>query len=717
MLKPVVFVACLIGTLAVSTPVRSAEAPAWQFIDNKDGTVTHVRTGLIWMRCTLGQTWNQATQRCENEAIEYTWSTAVKLRASFAGQSDWRLPDIQELQSIIERDNTEPAIDSRVFPNTPLTWFWSSSPYVGNAGLAWAVNFGPGDVGYSDTDPDRSGSVRLVRGQSGVGVGQSSHFNVPADSVVTDRITGLMWARCSLGQFWQDDTCQGEAQRYTLNEALLQRSTLAGYSDWRLPTASELATLIDYSRESPAANDDLFAAIPSDRFWSSSPYIGENQDGWVVNFNNGGVYGSPANYTVAVRLVRGGLCQTGKVCKYPKPAAFRIMNDQHGLKPGAVITSKPVTVKGLKSRTIKEGTPIHLSGGQYSINGGTYTERPGVVKNGDKVRVRVVAGASDSSTRVTLTIGGVSDRFTVNTLDMTPEAFNFPVLTRQERGQTITTEPFVVQGLEVPVPVSVTGGQYAVNGNDYTTEPGEVKNGDKIQIQVVTAKKFEAATTLTLQVGAGVSTFTATTRSPDLTPDPYPLDGVQDAAINEWVFSDPFIVSGLEIPATITVQGGQYSINGGEYTNRPGKVRNGDAVGVRVMTPNQYTTPTFTATSAATLRIGDTEEIFTVTVQPVQPPDAVPNIFRFEDQKAVNPNRVFSSNPVVIKGINVGTPVSITGGYYSINDGPFSDTVGIIKNGDTVTVRLISASQPNTAVTATLTVGGVSDDFTVTTAQ
>lgn len=67
----------------------------------------------------------------------------------------------EELASLVEERCTEPAINSRFFPNTPSSWFWSSSPYADGSGLAWGVYFGNGDVyliakGYA-------GYVRLVR--------------------------------------------------------------------------------------------------------------------------------------------------------------------------------------------------------------------------------------------------------------------------------------------------------------------------------------------------------------------------------------------------------------------------------------------------------------------------------------------------------------------------------------------------------------------------
>jgi len=81
------------------------------------------------------------------------------------GATDWRLPNLNELQSIANLGKTYPAIDTAYFPQTQSSFYWSSSPIASYSGDAWGVSF---DNGY-----DSSGyryfnyHVRLVRsGQS-----------------------------------------------------------------------------------------------------------------------------------------------------------------------------------------------------------------------------------------------------------------------------------------------------------------------------------------------------------------------------------------------------------------------------------------------------------------------------------------------------------------------------------------------------------------------
>lgn len=138
-----------------------ASTPINRFINNDDGTVTDKVTGLTWKRCSEGLTGSA----CESgTAATFTWQEALKAAAgsSFAGKTDWRLPDIKELASIVERQCTMPAINEIVFPATPTMSFWSSSPYAANAAFAWNVYF---PYGISDgNNKNYHFFVRLVRG-------------------------------------------------------------------------------------------------------------------------------------------------------------------------------------------------------------------------------------------------------------------------------------------------------------------------------------------------------------------------------------------------------------------------------------------------------------------------------------------------------------------------------------------------------------------------
>ncbi len=140
----------------------TASTPDQDFTLHNDGTVTHNSTGLMWMRCSLGQTWDGST--CTGAASTFTWQNALGAAQShnFAGHSDWRLPNKNELASLVEQRCVSPAINSKIFPSTPTGGsFWSSSPNADYSYGAWSVLFYYGDV--FNGNKSNYGRVRLVR--------------------------------------------------------------------------------------------------------------------------------------------------------------------------------------------------------------------------------------------------------------------------------------------------------------------------------------------------------------------------------------------------------------------------------------------------------------------------------------------------------------------------------------------------------------------------
>jgi hypothetical protein len=116
-------------------PDVAAGAPNLEsYVDNGDGTVTDNVTDLVW-------------QKTASIAEFVTWSGAVAYcpTLTLGGHSDWRLPSVTELLSIVDYSRTNPAANTAYFSGLTGS-FWSSTPQPGGSGNAWAVSFLAGDA-------------------------------------------------------------------------------------------------------------------------------------------------------------------------------------------------------------------------------------------------------------------------------------------------------------------------------------------------------------------------------------------------------------------------------------------------------------------------------------------------------------------------------------------------------------------------------------------
>ncbi|OAN10957.1 hypothetical protein A3K86_18410 [Photobacterium jeanii] len=152
-------------------------APDVRFKDNNDGTVTDLRTDLVWRRCALGQTWNKTNNVCEGKVTGMYWQAALQ-RAEIinndvsdplhqlGGRQEWRLPNIKELQSLRESSCVSPAVNKRFFPLnfdylSLESTAWSSTPSYSNKGNILTVGMGDGLTTTFDASSTKLG-VLLV---------------------------------------------------------------------------------------------------------------------------------------------------------------------------------------------------------------------------------------------------------------------------------------------------------------------------------------------------------------------------------------------------------------------------------------------------------------------------------------------------------------------------------------------------------------------------
>ncbi|MCI0504830.1 MAG: DUF1566 domain-containing protein [Gammaproteobacteria bacterium] len=128
---------------------------------NNNGTIDDIRLHITWMQCNIGQIWRDG--QCTGSAKTVTWEEALQTASAsrFASFSDWRLPTLHELSSIIELRCQQPAINLTLFPASMAGDYWTATIFSNNTGMAWLVHFAYGE--NHTALKSISGAVRLIR--------------------------------------------------------------------------------------------------------------------------------------------------------------------------------------------------------------------------------------------------------------------------------------------------------------------------------------------------------------------------------------------------------------------------------------------------------------------------------------------------------------------------------------------------------------------------
>jgi len=292
--------------------------PSYQ--DNGDGTVTDLNTGLMWQ---------QSFDHNEDGDIDYDDKLSydeivamVNEGVTYAGYNDWRLPTIKEQYSLImfsgrdisgyegsSTDGLIPFIDTDYFEfaygDTDAgerlidVQCATTNVYVGgNEEMVFGVNFADGRIkgyGTSMFGQPKAFNYLLVRGQPEYGI---NNLIDNGDGTITDASTGLMWM--------QDDNDEGVLWEDALSYA--EDNEFAGYSDWRLPDAKELQSIVDYTRSpdttDSAAIDPIFSCsqitneageVDYPFYWSSTTHgtwVEGNEGAWGVYVSFGRCMGN-----------------------------------------------------------------------------------------------------------------------------------------------------------------------------------------------------------------------------------------------------------------------------------------------------------------------------------------------------------------------------------------------------------------------------------------
>jgi hypothetical protein len=399
----------------------------------------------------------------------------------------------------------------------------------------------------------------------------------------------------------------------------------------------------------------------------------------------------------------GGLNQkfpssSGVADATPEPFGFAAVANA---TPGASYQSNTVTITG-----INVSAPVTVQGGEYRIGNGGFTSAPGEIANNQALTLRATAPSANSTTaEAVVSVGGVNAIYAVRTLDdTTVDAFLFNPVSNVNPGSQHLSQTVTISGISVPVPISVTGGEYSIDENGFTGAAGQISNGQRLTLRATASQEhsttFEAAVTV-----GNVSAVYSLRTVDDTSVDSFSFDAVTDAELGSQRLSNIVTISGISVPVPISVTGGEYAVDGGDFTSEAGEVGADQTVTLRVTASDVHST-----TVEAVVTVGDVAAAFAVRTAD----DVAADSFSFTSVVDAEFGSEQISETVTVTGTSVPVPISIAGGEYAVDGGEFTSEAGEISHGQTLTLRGVAPDQTNETTTVEVVVGEGEHQFATT---
>jgi hypothetical protein len=266
-------------------------------------------TGLTWQPLP-------GVTRAYSDLAAYVTTINQQALCTF---TDWRVPTANELANLMDVSKTTGSTANADFAldaaNAMTGPFWSADVTKASSTMnAWQVDADSNGV-ISFDNQTTSKNVRLVRGGGSVSAvcdKTDSLYTDHADGTVTDVRTGLMWKQCPEGNSGSD--CSGGAVAPFTSVASVtkqlgdaNRVADKGYTDWRVPTRNELATLVNRACTNPAINNSFFPKNESLAYITASlDANAPTTQVWSVDFSEGNVRPDLLTRSYNLRLVRAG---------------------------------------------------------------------------------------------------------------------------------------------------------------------------------------------------------------------------------------------------------------------------------------------------------------------------------------------------------------------------------------------------------------------------
>ncbi len=302
-------------------------------------------------------------------------------------------------------------------------------------------------------------------------------------------------------------------------------------------------------------------------------------------------------------------------------------------------------------------------------------------------------------------------RVTISEAITTPAAFTFAERTGVAPGVMVSSASVTITGINVPVAVRVSDGQYRIDGGAFTGDSGTLTAGQTLQVRHLSASTPGAATVSTITVGTYSTAFRSTTTATlphDDTPDAFTFIERLGVATNVFVTSEARTIAGIDAATSVSVANGQYSLDGGAFTSTAGTLGSGQSLRVRQVSATAAGTWT-----TSTVTVGTYSAEFRSQTSSL---DRTPEAFGFATQSGVEPGTTITSEVITLAGFNTAVAVVPAAGLdYSVNDGAFTHANGTLNPGDTLQVRHTSTTTSLGYTKTSIKAGGVTGYFTTRT--